>query len=553
MTSFLKIIGLIFLCAALFVGASNYFDFKALSQGGEKEIAKKLKDLPYTVAALEGDIPTMAPPELPDISGFTAQNVAEKIPPYREGYVLIEGLEKGFSKLRGQVDFFGDKQGRLDPLSIVLADGVYTLEMLMNKVADPSLLEREEESGTYILHVPLSIRTEGTLVIKPGETLLLDENTGGLISTFGDLFIMGATVKGWDVEGEKPAEYTSPERFRPYLVAWCGANMHMANSTIAHLGFSKSKSYGITYTSCSDTLYRDDFAGTPGGTGHIIGNKFIDIYFGFYSYEADDVVILKNEYVDNVVYAIDPHDRSKNLIIAHNHTHGAKKKHGIIISRDVNHSFIFNNVTENNEGSGIMIDRNSHDNVIAYNIARNNKGDGLTFYESSDNISYKNQLVNNGKAGLRIRNSWNVTSYEDMINNNGQLGLKLYTAYLDNTNQDRGRDLELDPYVQRAELKMIKPEIVGNRVSDFKVDEFNKFELYDPRLFKSPSTLFSGDLGKLPQDQLRDILAKNIGLVVQHKDPQSPVRSLLNEERGEEQEEDFSDEEDDTEEDDLSE
>ena len=152
------------------------------------------------------------------------------------------------------------------------------------------------------------------------------------------------------------------------------------------------------------------------------------MYYGFYSYEADDVAIVGNKYVDNAVYAIDPHDRSRRLIIARNETYGSKKKHGIIISREVDDSWIFENHSHHNHGSGIMIDRTSSRNIIANNLSEYNEQDGLTFFESQDNITWGNRFVNNKRNGVKIRNSWDIKMYNDTIVNNGGAPIDIYTA-----------------------------------------------------------------------------------------------------------------------------
>ena len=437
--------------------------------------------------------PRLAPPELPNITPYTVRAVQDKIPEIKPGYVLVQNLEDGYRKLRGQLAFFGDLQERLDPLSIVIEEGAYDLESLVKEVADDTLIEKREDD-VYVLYVPLSVRADASLIINEGQTLLLSINRGGLLSSFGDIFIFKATVKAWDTENDQPAAFENLETFRPYITAWCGSNIHMAGSKLAHLGYQASKSYGISYTSCTDTLYRQDYAHLPGGTGWLIDNVFEDIYFGFYSYEADNVVIIGNLYQDNIVYAIDPHDRSKNLIIAHNTTRGSKEKHGIIVSREVSQSYIFKNLVEENEGSGIMIDRNSHDNVIAYNISQRNKQDGMTFYESPNNISYQNTLIYNNKNGMRIRNSWGIVSQDDIINFNNSSGIELYSLYLTPERGATYRDLELDPYTQKAGITFITPEMVGNRISNFKLEKFDEFRLLSPKLYQVPSTIFSGDV-----------------------------------------------------------
>lgn len=519
MANFLKIVGAIFFVAFIIVGSNTLWKYSNFYGNGKafgESEGKTIRHANYAVKKLSTeseDIET--PPVLPDISSYTVENIKNTIPDLKEGSVTIENLNKGFRKLRAQSDIFGDMQERLDPLAIVLNDGVHSLDGLVKKIDDYSILEKTED-GEFILHVPLSIRAESTFIIQEGETLYLNSNSGGILSNFGTLYIIDATVMGWNLEAEKPAYFVDKESFRPYITTWCGSHLYIAGSTVAHLGYENSKSYGVTYTSCSDSLYRDHFAHLMGGTGAILENNFTDMYFGFYSYEVSDVTILRNKYNDNIVYAIDPHDRSSNLIVAYNEIYNTREKHGIIFSRDVTNSFIFDNISDGNTGSGIMLDRNSGNNVVAYNTSRNNGGDGLTYYESPDNISYKNKLLNNKKVGLRIRNSWNISSHGDVINGN-RMGIRLYTDYLLKEDEGSKRNLEIDPYTQKASVTLKNTEMVGNIQANFKFTDFDKVEIYKPVFFKTPSKLFSGDLGVLPRDLIRKVLFDNDGVSFEHK------------------------------------
>src|SRR3546814_7877278 len=98
-------------------------------------------------------------------------------------------------------------------------------------------------------------------------------------------------------------------------------------------------------------------ASLPRPTGELIENSFSEMYFGFYSYEADRVALIGNEYRNNMIYGIDPHDYSRKLIIAFNSAYGAQKKHGIIGYRGVDDSYFIGNLAFGYPGTGMMIDR----------------------------------------------------------------------------------------------------------------------------------------------------------------------------------------------------
>jgi poly(beta-D-mannuronate) C5 epimerase len=216
------------------------------------------------------------------------------------------------------------------------------------------------------------------------------------------------------------------------------------------------------------------------------------MYYGFYSYEADDVAIIGNKYINNAIYGIDPHDRSRRLIIAENETSGSGKKHGIIISRNVNDSWIFSNYSHDNHGSGIMLDRSCEHDIVANNTSAYNKGDGITFFESMNDTVYNNKIYQNGLSGIRIRNSWNIRSIKDEITDNARVPMVVYS--MDLLANGKPRDIKQDPYSIRTDATVSGSLIkLSDRKPSFKLDGVNKLVLSDIRLL-SGGPVFAGQL-----------------------------------------------------------
>src|SRR5690606_20568467 len=196
----------------------------------------------------------------------------------------------------------------------------------------------------------------------------------------------------------------------------------------------------------------------PEPTGWIIGSEFADMWYGFYCYETRDFVVKGNTYRDNIVYGIDPHDRSHGLIIAENDVYGTKKQHGIIVSREVNDSFIFRNKSHDNILSGVVLDRNSSNNLVAYNEVYQNHSDGITLYESGDNLLWGNRVIANRRHGIRVRNSVNIKLYENVAMANGLMGVYGHIKDLSDTD----RDIDLDPFDTKVSLIVVGGELTGN-------------------------------------------------------------------------------------------
>lgn len=431
-------------------------------------------------------------PTLPDISGFTIEAMEKKILPLAAGNVRTVA----FPDHRFYSDTFAKKvvtgfaamQGREQPLLIEISSGVYDLDSLIAAVGDVNLIEKTADA--YLIKYPIVVQPgAGLMIVKPALPVRLMSETSSFIANFGTMVVLDADIMGWKSSTNVPAVFEEKDEYRPYLVFWSNSVSYLGRSRFSHLGYDFPKSYGISYAS-SPPFLRED-AAVPRPTGWVLDSVFDDIYYGFYSYEADDVAIIGNTYKDNIVYGIDPHDRSHRLIIAKNDSFGAKKRHGIIVSREVNDSWIFDNHSHDNHGSGIMIDRKSVKNVVARNISENNGADGLVFFESPDNLSWDNKIRNNAKNGIRIRNSWNIRLRGDEIVDNGMYGVVSYTASLE---EQETRDTTYDPYEQRASFDIADSRMGGNKAGYFQIVNNEQARLQALTIFSTSLNIFGGDL-----------------------------------------------------------
>lgn len=419
-------------------------------------------------------------PFLPDISGYTVEAVEAKVPPNTPGRILFDNIGNypEFS------EFLEDDaprrlrliQMRINPKALIVESGNYDWASFYQVVhaLDPEGKLISQDGTKYTLRVPLLVLSGASLVIsgKDVSELLLSKQGNAFLVNGGDMFIIRTVVKGWDEEKKDLTHFIDKTHFRPFITTWGGAHLYLAASDFISLGYLKGKSYGLSFSTCTACLKINP--DTPRPTGIVVGNRFMYMFYGFYSYEADDVAIIGNKYIDNIIYGVDPHDRSRRLIIAKNEAYGSKKKHGIIVSREVNDSWIFDNYSHHNHGSGIMIDRTSVNNVIANNLMEENDQDGLTLFESQDNISWGNVIRKNKKNGIRVRNSWNVKLYNDVIEDNKGTSIEVYTTALEG---QETRDFVLDPYTRKADAIVWGAKIRTSGAAVFKIFEADRLDL----------------------------------------------------------------------------
>ncbi|MDZ3830009.1 MULTISPECIES: mannuronan 5-epimerase AlgG [Pseudomonas] len=461
----------------------------------------------YTVSSAPTEALNLAAPKLPDISGYTAEAAAAKIVRSKAGKVSVRRMMQE-DALK---DFIGGDNKMAEwvvrqhgiPQAIFVDDGYLNLKDLAQKL--PKQYFSETSPGVYLAKLPIVVGRKGILEID-GQTqeLRLSQEAGAFMVNDGQLFVRDTKVTGWREKDNGPATFRSPKEFRPFLLAWGGTETYIVNSKMASFGYANSKSYGVSISQYTPNMAK--VLKRPEPTGWIVGSEFSDMWYGFYCYETRDFVVKGNTYKDNIVYGIDPHDRSHGLIIAENTVHGTKKKHGIIISREVNDSFIFNNKSFDNHLSGLVIDRNSVNNIIAYNEIYKNHTDGITLYESADNLLWGNKVISNKRHGIRIRNSVNIRLYENVAMANGLTGV--YGHIKDLTDTDR--DIKLDPFDAQVSLIVVGGELAANGSGPLSIDSPLSVELYRVSMLaptKSSGISFNGILGER-QDEILDLLVR---------------------------------------------
>lgn len=446
-------------------------------------------------------------PTLPDLSPYTPAAAEQRIVRKPGGRVSVGSLltEISFKSFRGgdeQMREWARRQLSL-PKAIFIHDGYVTPHDLARML--PKQYFEETEKGVFVARLPIDIRQGATLHIGHDvKDFRLSFERGAFLVNEGKLFVTGSRIQGWNEAKKAPTWFRDKHEFRPFLVSWGGSETYLIESVVAHLGYAETKSYGVSISQFSPKV--DPITRRARPTGWLLNSEFFDNWYGFYCYEADDVVIRGNNYHDNIKYGIDPHDRSRRLIIAENSASGTKEKHGIIVSREVNDSWIINNKSFENTLSGIVVDRSSANNVVALNQIFRNHSDGITIYESPQTVIWQNLIAANQRHGIRVRNSLDVQLRENVAIGNGLSGVYGHIKNL----ADTGRNLQLDPFRQTISMLVVGGQLVSNGSGPVTIDQPLSLELYDVDLREPRRQLgikFSGILGEY-QQQVLDILVR---------------------------------------------
>lgn len=469
----------------------DYDLFSAAGAGKTGETSRdfgKLKKLRLLGASNGTQLSAMRNPDLgrtlpptPSLKGFKHVAVAADIPEIAPGAIHVVPLQYSDFNTKflaavltpdghgGRLFYFDAQKETAFPVFLSLNDGVFDLSTIARHLRETGQSQHLIQEGRrYTLNLPLLVGPNATLVISGAdvEELRLNRNSGAYLVNAGRLIVYNTRITGWDATLQAPAplDYQNRASFRPFIAAWGGSITDIARSIITHLGFAGTKAYGLTYSSGPEVLLKNQAIGLRRPTGRVIDNSFQHMLYGFYSYEADDVAVVGNEYRDNLVYGIDPHDHSRRLLIGYNTVYGTAIKHGIIVSREVDDSWIVGNLSFDNRGSGVMLDRDSSGNLIYANAVFGNHQDGIVLFESSCNIVAANLLRGNRRDGIKSRNSWDIGLFGNVVAENQGSAISSYTADLAANNQRRARNLVLDPYTKLADLALVDNTVRGNRL-----------------------------------------------------------------------------------------
>ena len=439
----------------------------------ENNITQDMDDNTLGLTVKKGTLSNLgkiiASDDLPAKLAYDSDYIRTLIPLENSANVKISYYENSvlnskFSGVFGNAGFVKQQKSSA-PITIKIENGVTDIvaiyDALKSKGYDDYLTR---DGDVYTLYRPLVVNNNATLNMQ-NITLRMAQRSGAYLVNAGKLYSSDIILSSWDELENKVAyaTYKDKRKFRPFMTSWSRSETYIGASELNALGYGNGKSYGISFSAGpnrwlkhgnQENLYRP--------TGIMADNSIYNAMYGYYSYEADDFVMNGNEYIDNIVYGLDPHDRSRRLVIGYNTAYDTQKKHGVIISREVNDTLIAGNISFDNMGTGFMIDRESNGSLVYANTSFHNQNDGMTYFESDCGIIAANKIFDNKGSGIRLRNSHNLGVFYNDINDNKQNGLKAYTGTLFGDPVHKHRDFDMDPYDELTTLTAVGNIIQSN-------------------------------------------------------------------------------------------
>jgi poly(beta-D-mannuronate) C5 epimerase len=395
--------------------------------------------------------PASAAPPVPtpdEIASLVGAILERPLPDPEPGDLLVteaadeRDLGRGFlADLEALPDWPGE--------AIVVASGLFHLADVAAGIDRPDLLACD--AAACRLAAPLLVAHGAGLVID-GLTVRLLQEAGGLVSAAGDLWISDAAILGWDGAADQPATTDAEgRRFRPWIAGLEANRTVIRRSHLAHLGYDSNSTQGLAFTDAE----REPPAGLP--SVDLVGNRIEDLWFGFFTWNAAGVNVLRNTVEGSHVYGLDPHDATRDMLIAENFIRDTRDSHGVVMSRDIHDTVVTRNRSIENGGAGFFLEKNSWNVTLAANESFDNGTDGIVVYESRDVRILDNHVAGNGRAGIRIRASADIAIEGNIVHHNTGPGIFVY----DWSHSSMPLDSEDALYKQPVSVT-----IAGNRLSD---------------------------------------------------------------------------------------
>ena len=290
---------------------------------------------------------------------------------------------------------------------------------------------KEIEPGIWYATSTLYIANGVTLTIDGEDVkwLKLASNKDYFVRLQGygaNIYIQDTKITSWD-EYDNDFDYNYDDK-RAYVILQNTGRMDIYNSELSYLGFKTltmetGGTYGVSWRVSSGTFGKNLI------TGEVMNSNFHNNYFGIYTFGATGMIFKGNEFHDNIIYGLDPHDDSNNFIVENNRAYN-NPHHGIIFSKRCFNNIIRNNVSYDNGLHGIMLHDNSDNNIVEGNIVYGNT-DGIAIYNSNSNLIRKNKIYENEK-GIRL----NRTANSNIVEQNEINDTDLFAIYIYDNSKD---------------------------------------------------------------------------------------------------------------------
>lgn len=338
--------------------------------------------------------------DAPDLA-FPAENVATDAPRF------------GGFDIRLSLGMLAQAFGHQDNVNVLDAQGGAAADALLLQSGRAALDDLPPSHVTRIgkkvtLHAPLVIWNDASLVMSPGEALLLDDASGAFILNHGVLQIDGAAVSSTGTPNAHDAD------FRPFIATTGGGVLRATNARFSDLGFGSTMKFSglsIVRNALERPTARSFVADSviqrvrsvtlhAANGAHMSGNRIID---------AGSAALL-------IV-------RSRNTDVIGNVMSGPMTTNAIRVTDGSARTRVIGNAVLGGERAGILVKGASNDSEIRGNIVWNRNGGGIKVEAVHCARITGNAVIGNRQKGIELRRSKNARIDGNMLVSNRSAGI----------------------------------------------------------------------------------------------------------------------------------
>ena len=293
--------------------------------------------------------------------------------------------------------------------TVVYKDGTARIQSGTNNLKDiKDTNYLEVKNGICYVKKPIVVASTGTLKVNTTSCSTVKMYATSLITIYGKIYFDGVKVTSYDPKTGKPIELsrTNYSTVRPDIVTRSSAQYFSAkNSEFSYLGYynSSSSHWGVALRFLPKA--------------YIDSSKFHHNYFGFYTFDSDNVTIQNSEVYDNLEYGIDIHDFSDNFVASNNVVYN-NGNHGIILSKyNENGKIIGNKVYDHTQ------------NAFVKGVVKTYGTHGIELHQESNNSEISGNELTNNRVGIKLANSHDNVVKNNKVNSDLEQGFYLTESH----------------------------------------------------------------------------------------------------------------------------
>lgn len=321
--------------------------------------------------------------------------------------------EFGAFDIRLSLGMLAQAFGHQDNTNVINAQGGASGDALLLNSGRAGLDDLPASHVTRIgdrvtLHAPLVIWNDGSFVLAPGETLMLDDASGALILNHGMMVVDGARVTSTGTANAHDLD------FRPFIATTGAGVIRAQNARFSDLGFGSTMKFsGLAIV--RNALERPT-------ARSFVSDSVLERIRSVTLHAADGATLSGNR-VMNAGSAALLVVRSRDTDVIGNVISGPMTTNAIRVTDGSARTRIIGNAVLGGERAGILVKGASNNSVIRDNIVWKRNGGGIKVDAIKCARVTGNTVIGNRQKGIEVRRSREALVSSNLLVKNRSAGI----------------------------------------------------------------------------------------------------------------------------------